>query len=359
MKTAIVHIGAPKTGSTAIQTSFVKEAEALAAAGVRHIKFRKGVHKRLQLLSIALGGNLGKNALARSPEGSKEATKLAALKAVRSLSRQVRDASEPYILLSEEALFGIPDPKRAARLFRQMFDRVWIVAYVRSPEAHVPSAIDQRVRGGLTYQRVSNPRFLSRSVLQTLDGYTEAFGREALLVRHFHRDNLTGGSPQSDFAHVLSQIVDRSVHFDIAAAYNTSLPGAVTCALLLENEERHRAGLERTAEWLHERRAFVKELRAFDWNQSLEKLRLTDTPLLGHIQSLHAEVNALVNARYLQGQIPLSTEVTGPKLNARMARRAFHAWLGRYEDPSITAKVRELQSALRRPRVPGFQDVLK
>lgn len=358
MKTAIIHIGAHKTGSTAIQTSLKKARDPLAEAGLRYFTFRAGRAQRGQLLSLALSGKSGQNALLRSPHETREDAVAAAMKAVIALSRQVRACAEPYVVLSEEALMRVPDPQRFARLLGTMFDRVHIVAYVRAPDTHLPSSIDQRVRGGAPFKTISRGRILAWRPLEHLDRYAEAFGADAMVVRHFHRDNLVGGAPQTDFADVLSGIVGREVRLTATSVHNASFPGAVTCALLLENEARHRAGLERTADWLRERRALVDELRACDWLGGLEKLRLTDTPLLGHIQASFAEDSAALNARYLQGQVPLPTDISGPALSPKQARRALHEWMGRYEDATVTARVRALQAALRRPHVPGFRNVL-
>lgn len=352
MKTAIVHIGAHKTGSSAIQTSLRREQAALADAGLRYFTFREGRATRGQLLSLALSGKSGQNSLLRSPHETREDAVVAAMKAVIALSRQVRACAEPYVILSEEALMRVPDPQRFARLLGTMFDRVQIVAYVRAPDTHLPSSIDQRVRGGAPFKAISKGSMLTWRPLEHLDRYAEAFGAGAMIVRNFHRDNLVGGAPQTDFAHVLSGIVGREVRLNSTSVQNASLPGAVTCALLLENEARHRAGIERTSDWLRYRRALVDELRKSDWLNGLEKLCLTNTPLLGHIQSSFAEDCAELNARYLQGQKPLSTDISGPSLSPRQARRALHAWMGRYHNPEVSAKILALQVALRSPDLP-------
>lgn len=346
MKTAIVHIGAHKTGSTAIQTSLKKAQAPLAEAGLRYFTFRAGGAQRRQLLSLALSGKSGQNSLLRSAHETRENAVAAAMKAIIALSRQARAWAEPYVILSEEALMRVPDPQRFAQLLGTMFDRVHIVAYVRAPDTHLPSSIDQRVRGGAPFNTISKGRILAWRPLEHLDLYAKAFGEDALIVRHFHRDNLVGGAPQTDFAHVLSGIVGREIQLNSTSVHNASLPGAVTCALLLENEARHRAGIERTSDWLRDRRALVDELRRSDWLNGLENLRLTDTPLLGHIQSLFAEDCANLNARYLQGQKPLPTHISGPPLSPRQARRALHAWMGRYHSPEVSAKVLALQVAL-------------
>lgn len=353
MKTAIVHIGAHKTGSTAIQSSLRKEQATLTEAGIRHISTRDTRVSRKQLLSFALGGTRRQSPVLPSRQGARKDTITAAMKTVITLSRQVRESAEPYVILSEEALMRVPDPGQFARLLNGMFDRVHIVAYVRAPVSHLPSSIDQRVRGGVPFKAISNGQILKWRPLEHLERYAKAFGAEAMIVRHFHRDNLEGGAPQTDFAHVLSSIVGRDVRLNATSVHNASLPGAATCALLLENEERHRAGLERTADWLRERRALVDELRNWDWLSKMEKLCLTDTPLLGHIQSSTVEDCATLNARYLNGQILLPTDISGPALTPRQTRRAVHEWLGRYNDPEIIAKIQTLRIALRHSILPN------
>lgn len=354
MKTAIVHIGAPKTGSSAIQASLAAAQDELAGSGIGYFRGYRAQGQLLKALHDrpAIQGKIPMGEVFATPEQRRNAARGAWIR----LARQVRASRATHTIISEEDLIHIPDPEKLARTLRAVFERIWIVAYVRDPVALFPSMIDQKARRGAAFSVLAKPGNIIRPMRHKLNAYSAVFGRDAMIVRHFHRENLVGGSPQMDFAHTLSEIVDREIRLDASSVMNAALPGSVTCALILENEARSVQGLVPTVDWMRERRALVAELRRCDWLQGLEKLRLIDTPLRAHVCASHNTDCIKINARYLARQVPLPENGPGVLLTPKAAWRALHAWMGRYENREVTDHVRALQAALHRPRLSDYRE---
>lgn len=347
MKTAIVHIGAHKTGSTSIQASLRQSQEALLTQGIRYFI---DYDRKVQLLSLGLRRRALPPLKADYP--SVAAAEAASRETWKNLARTVRRQREPFTVLSEEALLRIKVPHELARLLHRIFDRVFIVAYVRDPVSRFPSSIDQWVREGRsTEQCVARP-FLVAPVLHKLIRYEEAFGASSLIVRNFDRANRHGGSPCSDFAHVLSRIVDAPVAITDADKVNDSLPASVTHSLLHENDLREACALARTAEWLARRKDLIAEVRGIASTFTPGKLALDDsTPLLNHLCYSFSEEVDRINARYLHDQVSMHLPSAGRPLPPDAIRPAFEAWISRHANERDAALVAQLKAMLERPRL--------
>lgn len=347
MKTAIVHIGAHKTGSTSIQASLRRSQEALLSQGIRYFR---DYDRKVQLLSLGLR----RRALPplKADYSSVAAAEAASRETWKNLARTVRRQCEPFTVLSEEALLRIKVPHELARLLHRIFDRVFIVAYVRDPVSRFPSSINQWVREGRsTDQCVARP-FLVAPVFHKLLRYEEAFGASSLIVRNFDRANRHGGSPCGDFAHVLSRIVDAPVAITDAGMVNESLPASAIHSLLQENDQREARALARTTEWLAQRKALIAEIRGIAYAFTTAKLALDDTtPLLSHLCYTFSEEVDRINARYLNDQVPMHLPSAGLPLPPNAIRPAFETWISRHANERDAALVAQLKGMLERPRL--------
>jgi hypothetical protein len=347
MKTAIVHIGAHKTGSTSIQASLRQSQKALLAQGIRYFI---DYDRQVQLLSLGLRRRVSPSLKANYP--SIAAAEAASRETWKNLARTVRRQREPFTVLSEEALLRIKVPYELAQLLHRIFDRVFIVAYVRDPVSRFPSSINQWVREGRSTEQCVALPFLIAPVFHKLIRYEEAFGASSLIVRNFDRANRHGGSPCSDFAHVLSRIVDAPVTITDAGTVNDSLPASVTHSLLQENDQREARALPRTSEWLARRKALITEIRGIASALNPGKLALDETtPLLEHLCYMFRGEVDRINARYLHDQVTMHQPSTGRHLPPDAIRPAFEAWVGRHENARDAALVAQLKAMLERPRL--------
>jgi hypothetical protein len=349
MKTAIVHIGAHKTGTTSIQAALVRSKAVLQDQG---LTFFNDYNRKVQLLTLGLMADQRKKPILKSKYTTLEEALAASRSTWLGLARNVRKSDNNFTIISEEALMRLREPEKLARLLNRIFDRVVIVAYVRNPVDRLPSSIDQRVRQGMSSKRLTTGMYLIPRFMPKLTRYAEVFGEDALIVRNFDPLNLIDSSPVSDFSHVLSNVSDTEIKLEEVGRTNESLPGSVTSALLRENDERHRNKEEKTRLWVKRRRELLDELRRCDLLQGGAKLRLKDTPLLAHMQSCHAEDVEEINSRYLADQKPIVLGGNGAPLTQQDIRPTFRSWIESYSEPEIDDLVARLYSTVNRPRVP-------
>jgi hypothetical protein len=186
----IIHIGRQKTGSTEIQARLSSIRDQLVTRGILYSR-AFGKKKATDLKKVFIPG--------KPLKGGDAAAMVAAFEAEL--------ASKPAMLIvSNENLFDSESDAIAA--IRDMVVDAGgspkIHAYVRRPDEHASSLYQQRVRSGL--KAWSMDEFLDRIIAEKyydscacLDRWADAFGRDALHVRLFHRE-LIDGTPFADFA---------------------------------------------------------------------------------------------------------------------------------------------------------------
>jgi hypothetical protein len=347
LKTAILHIGAHKTGSTSIQSSLSLSKEALFESGVSYFR---GYDREIQLLSLGLRAEKRKIPVLKSDFKDVDELKQASRSSWMALARQTRRSDVPLTLISEEAMMRIREVDELSRLLRRIFDRVVIVAYVRNPALRFPSSVDQKVRGGASAAEITRKSHLAPRLLAKLERFEGAFGAENMVVRNFDLLNLVGGSPCSDFASVVSRFSEKPLTLKEVGPRNESLPASVTSALLKENNRMQRRGSPKTPLWKKRRLQLIDELRQFDGLRGGAKLRLEDGPLLGLLWlNLLPEVEA-INERYLVGQVPIKVGQTGSQLTRKEVTGAFREWIESYRDPNVDEIVSLLRAMVNRPR---------
>ena len=348
MKTAIVHIGAHKTGSTSIQTSLLKSRDEIADDGFVYFN---DYDRRVQLLSLGFRAGI-KRAPVKGNFRSIDQARSASRSAWLRLARTTRRGDVPFTVISEEALLRMDDPEAFARVLHRIFDRVVVVAYVRNPISRYPSSVDQWAREGKTARDCWRRPGLLPPILPKLEKFEAAFGSANIVVRNFEPSNLVGGSPCSDFAFVLSSIAQRPVGLQDVGTKNKGLPGSVTGLLLRDNSKRDASGAGRTPEWLSSRRALIVEIRELEHLFKRERLALaTSAPLLGHISARLGDEYRAISARYLKDQVPIDLPRDGHALEGPDLRRAFQDWIVSYRNPEDDALFLKLKAMVERPRL--------
>lgn len=347
MKTAIVHIGAHKTGSTSIQMSLLKSKDDLNSHSVRYFD---DYNRRVQLLSLGL-----RQAPKKAPIKSNYTSAAEALDASRgtwmSLARTVQREETQFTVISEEALMRIERPDRLARILHRIFDHVFIVAYVRNPITRYPSIIDQWIREGRSTKGCTKGRNLVPPLLEKLRRYEDAFGAPYMIVRNFDPVNWHGGTPSNDFAHVVSQLADRPIALTDPGHKNFSFPPSVSHALLQQNDALEAAGLEVTPQWRKSRKALINEVRQLGGVLEKEKLNVAGTPLLGHLSHIYRDEVGHINDRYLRDQSKMILPAGGAPLRNAEIRPAFTEWMNGYRDDNTIKLVAKLRGMVERPRI--------
>ncbi len=204
MTTVYLHIGLPKTGTTAIQNFLTDNADALSRRGIcfpdvglrfRHISWRRNAH----FLIASYVDRKGKKH-PRRPCAEYEST----LDQIAALAEQY-----DTIILSDEAIWENcrkrPDFWPSLKQdFRKRGLALRIIAYLRRQDSFVESLYRQRVKSSwLTadfhgyLQKLRFPLDYY-SYISTLAG---VFGRENIFVRIYDRERYrkTGGTVFSDF----------------------------------------------------------------------------------------------------------------------------------------------------------------
>ncbi|MEL7106408.1 MAG: hypothetical protein AAGM21_10840 [Pseudomonadota bacterium] len=178
----VIHIGSPKTGTTAIQGVLKSNADALAERNCRFVQAGRTNIAHNSMVKPLLKGRADdtlsaiREEVARHPAG------------VHILSSEVffQPAAAP-LLADGLAGMGLP---------------IKVVAYLRRPDHYAEAMYKQKVKNG----RIDpDPdRFLEGfqpqlSYGQTLDAYRAAFGQDAMCVRPFERRHLKDDDVVEDF----------------------------------------------------------------------------------------------------------------------------------------------------------------
>lgn len=186
---AIVHIGAPRAGSTRIQHAFAARRDALAEEGVLYpLSCGAVAHGRLAAAMTA-GWRLN------APRREQEARSWLALRRLRAglaaaLTREVAAARPEVIVLSSEHLLAEARPRRLAALLSPLAEEVRVVACLRRQDEAVFSAYLNALRVGrrrdFTPPERSPPND-PYAYHARLAPWGRAFGREALILRRHDR----------------------------------------------------------------------------------------------------------------------------------------------------------------------------
>ncbi len=141
MKRAFIHIGMPKTGSTAIQTMLVEERDLLLKHGLFHPDTRDS--NRLAILAHCHADAIERNYLAKRNVTQDEADALAA-----ELWRQIGTAEGDIVLSCEQLYRGEETADTIVRDFSKAGFEPVIVCYFRHPVDASISAAQQGAKMG-------------------------------------------------------------------------------------------------------------------------------------------------------------------------------------------------------------------
>jgi len=202
-RTAILHIGTGKTGTTSIQRALGQNRETLRDKGFAYPESPGHVsHTKLAVfLQECAGAGPGRMQLRAGP------TSLF----MKSLQEEIGalPATVHTVIFSSEHLFsramepGVLPQLRA--MLATMFDRFRIVVYLRRQDELAISRLSTRLKAGRAPTAVFPTGERTRSGYDYAAGlgpWVEAFGQEAITARIFARSEMAGGDVVRDFLDV-------------------------------------------------------------------------------------------------------------------------------------------------------------
>lgn len=193
-----IHIGLPKTGTSAVQASFKQSRTALQAVGL------------IYPVAGELGGGHAK--LAWPLLGEQRQSMADVLERIDSagchalwseLAAEVAQHSASDVLISSE-YFSEVDPSELAKVARLVCDDVRILVYLRRQDELVESGYNQGIKAGLVSERFHTPGYLAEYDYSLVLGRWRAvFGSDNVVPRLYGGGAMRNGVVQ-DVAETLS-----------------------------------------------------------------------------------------------------------------------------------------------------------
>lgn len=213
MKRLFIHIGYPKTGSSAIQTVLFASRHALSAAGI----FFPKVHAGLCNAVAARFYSRPKSLFPYCDILSDDATiKRQVASDFASIDASLRATDNFTACISSESLIAL-EPENIRRLNAwalTIAEEVKIICYVRRQTPYAASLIQERVKWGERIPLPADSLPVQRFEHQ-LPHWELAFGRKNMLVRSASHEELIGNDVVTDFADAIGYKgeLDRSTEY--------------------------------------------------------------------------------------------------------------------------------------------------
>lgn len=207
---AIVHIGAPKTGSSSLQHFLFINAEALASQGFRfHRNVRhRGSQYEYALAAMSRVGDLlaGQDARVRYRARTLEEQAEQVRRFVEELPQYPTRWREHTALFSSEHMLpwlrAASHVKALDEMFREVFSEVRYIVYFRAQPDLILSQYSERIRRGASvpFDQFLKVRLKSAvNHFQPAERWAKTVGRDRLDVRLMDRDFLVNGDLIEDY----------------------------------------------------------------------------------------------------------------------------------------------------------------
>ena len=198
MTRLVLHVGQPKTGTTALQSVLAANAEPLLAqASILYpTRTTPSEHKHAFAIPWLLG--VDNEAIRRRARLSGDDLKRFSLVYWHSLLAELEQARPDVLVLSGEGFWILHQAPKENRLFlrKELYsiaDHVTIAGYLKSPASYFLSMLNQKLRN---YRPVQMPRpHFSRATMQAW----ESVGFDACSWRVFSGSSLRNGDIVDDF----------------------------------------------------------------------------------------------------------------------------------------------------------------
>jgi len=200
MKTIYLHIGTPKSGTTALQFLFTRNKKLLAKHGCFYpTTGLEGWDAHYYLVASML-----------NPPPPVFPFKKSFEEYMDLLKEETKNVSKDIIISCEMFSGDNVDAKLLAKHLSAIADKVKVVVYLRRQDDLYQSWYSQSLKASWRCftESIDSEKFskgMSRRIdhLALCDKYAEAFGQENIIVRPYEKEQFVGGSIYSDFFNVM------------------------------------------------------------------------------------------------------------------------------------------------------------
>jgi SAM-dependent methyltransferase len=282
----IFHIGSPKTGTTALQTTLYNAHEALLDAGILYpqVSAKTKNHNELSLLfSDRPPAREFKQAGSTDPEIYVNHAK----KIASQIIENVKNSKPEFVILSGEYFFFSLNDDQFKILndnLLNLFDDVKIISYLRHPIDYVASRSIQIYKAAKSIQ---NP--FSISYLDVLDSWSRHFKVEAV---EFSKNNLKDGDVFADFAH---RFLPENTPALLTGRFNESISAEGMCVL---NAHRESAFPENEHVFVPEGQRLYRIIQSVEEEGQLHAKPVLSAPITRLIERKFAPQAAILSEKY-------------------------------------------------------------
>ena len=335
----ILHIGAPKTGTTAIQAALRLNKQMIETAG--------GFFLDADARALTtLYANPGKRFFLqeRLRHGDQATAEAWSDGQWTWFENQIDKRRPKFAVVSSEHFVNARFFDQMLERFQKRFSEVVAIGYVRDPVDLYPSGVDQRIRGGAPLMRLPTPEDFPFIIDRKLKRMRSLLGAENLIVRNFARSNLKGGDIIADFLEVFSKAAGMSLEgAQTPPRHNDSLCAAAALWLLSVNEQVDYLDPDVDQGIAAERFETIKRLRDAKELKGYPKLKLTHPLLKSALRRTTHSVCETLNREFLQGQEPIPTEAPeGEPPTKDEQRAAMRDWLLSHHDGEAMGRIMKL-----------------
>lgn len=195
LKKIFLHVGADKTGSTAIQHTFHQNRRLLTEFGYLY-----GPQLDHELLAVYFSDAPSEvdSPDGRSKKHDLEKARKDAVKFISDLDSDIKNASTPYLVLSYEGFANLAGKElfRVKSFLDIYTDNIEVIYYLRPPQSYACSAISQRIKFGIPSWEIHPPVNLYRPRLTMM---ADVFGKKNIKVKKYDRSEFMGADVVMDF----------------------------------------------------------------------------------------------------------------------------------------------------------------
>ena len=196
-----VHVGMPKTGTSAIQSVFFENPD----PNILYVPFPNANHSTLFAVCFENRPEASRvnKLLGLSREQALERRRSTRKQLVKRLNKGLENQTPKALLVSGERLSNATKANEIAHsrfrdFFSQWSDKFLVHAYARPLQSLIASDFQQRIQTG--HGTDINLDWYYPNYRKKLEKFETVFGPDAVSIRHFSRDRLLGGDVVSDFA---------------------------------------------------------------------------------------------------------------------------------------------------------------
>lgn len=326
---AIVHIGAPKAGSSSIQNAIRHNVDALESQGVGAFRGGHALNNGQTLAMRFMPQRKRLRPQERWKHGSPAEASEKSARAWAAFSEQIRARRPQLTVLSSENFINLRSPEQLIEALRGLFDDITLVAYLRDPVEQYRSRTDQQIRGGARFRDLKMPDSYRHYPNAALERYLALMGRERLVVRNFARTNLVDGDVVADFFAQVGKVAGRPITLpEPPPRVNESLCAAATVWLMTANETFRRHNDAGDRDTLQQRYDLIRRLRLSETLRALPALRLDAPELIAPIRRNTRDFCLWLNDTFLEGQELLTVDPPRkPPLKGSALRARMRDWL--------------------------------